>query len=192
MDIRWGLGGAAGSLEKHRRTPAESFLQHALVIGAHRNDPLGGRENLPRERAPLVRAHIEALGEQIVPDIRADHVREIVGARRCDDEVALRAELAAQGVLRRQAAEDVAGTHEKDHWGLMPESRTMRSAASVSARTKRANSAGVIDIGSAPMRARRSRTSAVATLCARSRAICSTIAGGVPAGAQTPFQKVNS
>src|SRR5205814_8881398 len=100
----------------------------------------------------------------------------VIGPRRADADRAVWAELAAQGIFRRKTAENVSGTYEQNHCGLMPETRTMRCAASISLSTKRLNSLGVMAIGSAPRRARRSRTSPVATTCARSRAICSVIA----------------
>ena len=54
----------------------------------------------------------------------------------------------------------------------------MRSALSISRCTKRANSGGGITIGSAPRRAKRSRTSGALTARPRSRAICSASGAG--------------
>src|SRR5260221_2053843 len=189
LDIRQRLARPAAGLQKYGDLPAEPLMHEALMVGAHGNDQLSAGEDVARQRAPAMGAHIEALFAQVIAHVRTHDMRIVVRARRADGERALRPELAAQGIFRRKAAENVSGTYEQNHCGLMPETRTMRCAASISLSTKRLNSLGVMAIGSAPSRARRSRPSAAAATRPGTPAVRSVVAGGGPAGAPRPFHQ---
>ena len=76
------------------------------------------------------------------------------------------------------------------YWLLMPAVLITLADSSISARTKFLNSPGVIGIGSAPRFANRSLTSADCSNAATSLLILSTMSGGVPAGANTPTQRL--
>src|SRR5438034_7105385 len=104
------------------------------MIRAHRNHQLGGSENFARQRAPLVRAHVEPFLQQIIAHVGAHHMRVVVDAGGCHRDGALRAELAAQRVLGGQAAEDVAGADEEHHYRRSFTNSQTRGGESGSAR----------------------------------------------------------
>src|SRR5438105_12797559 len=131
------------------------------MVGAHRDHESGAREDLAGHCPALMRANVEAFRQQVLAHVRSHDVRIVVRPSRADRNGALLPQLATKRVFRGEAAEDVTGAHENDHCARMPETLTMRCAASISDSTKRENSFGVMAIGSAPRRERRSRTSGV-------------------------------
>jgi hypothetical protein len=114
LDVRQSLAGTAARLEEHRRAISEPLEHEALVIGAHGDHGFRAAQELLGQRAPAVQSHVEAFAQQVVAHVRPHDVRIVLGAGRRDDDAAIRAELAAQRIFRRQAAEDVAGANEED------------------------------------------------------------------------------